>query len=96
MIAEAESELEKRHPGISEVIDHRSAATPLTLERYTGHWEGASFGTKFEGYALSDDLPKIIRGLYHTGSCGIVMSGWLGAVNYGAIVANRVDAEMDM
>jgi len=96
MIAEAEAELEKRHPGISEVIEHRSAATPLTLERYTGHWEGASFGTKFEGYALSDDLPREICGLYHTGSCGIVMSGWLGAVNYGAIVANRVDAEVDL
>jgi hypothetical protein len=23
---------------------------------------------------------------------GIIMSGWLGAANYGAIVANRVDA----
>jgi hypothetical protein len=26
------------------------------------------------------------------GSVGIVMSGWLGAINYGVIVANDVDA----
>jgi hypothetical protein len=30
-------------------------------------------------------------GLYHAGSVGIIMSGWLGAMNYGVIVANDVD-----
>jgi hypothetical protein len=25
---------------------------------------------------------------------GIIMSGWLGAVNYGVIVANEVDAAL--
>ena len=25
------------------------------------------------------------------GSAGIIMSGWLGAVNYGVIVSNEVD-----
>ncbi len=29
--------------------------------------------------------------MYHAGSVGIIMSGWLGAVNYGVIVANDVD-----
>ena len=29
---------------------------------------------------------------YHAGSVGIIMSGWLGAMNYGVIVANDVDA----
>jgi hypothetical protein len=33
-----------------------------------------------------------VRGLHHAGSVGIIMSGWLGAANYGAIVANKVDA----
>jgi hypothetical protein len=28
--------------------------------------------------------------LYHAGSCGIIMSGWLGTINYGVIVANDV------
>ena len=36
-------------------------------------------------------LPQQIDGLYHAGSVGIIMSGWLGAVNYGVIVANEVD-----
>jgi hypothetical protein len=33
-----------------------------------------------------------VKGLYHAGSVGIIMSGWLGAINYGVIVANDVDA----
>jgi hypothetical protein len=36
-------------------------------------------------------LPEEISGLFHTGSVGIIMSGWLGAANYGVIVANNVD-----
>jgi hypothetical protein len=28
------------------------------------------------------------------GSVGIIMSGWLGAINYGVIVANDVDAHL--
>jgi hypothetical protein len=40
---------------------------------------------------VSRDLPKQISGLFHSGSVGIIMSGWLGAANYGVIVANEVD-----
>jgi len=83
--------LDKYLPGVREKIVHLEAATPKTFERYTGHWGGASFGTKFEGLTISDELPNIVPGLYHTGSAGIIMSGWLGAANYGAIVANKVD-----
>ena len=39
-------------------------------------------------------LPQQIEGLYHAGSVGIIMSGWLGAMNYGVIVANDVDAQL--
>ena len=53
---------------------------------------GASFGTKFEGLEVSRGLPDQIAGLYHAGSVGIIMSGWLGAINYGVIVANDVDS----
>ena len=56
--------------------------------------DGASFGTKFEGLAVSRGLPQQIAGLYHAGSVGIIMSGWLGAMNYGVIVANDVDAQL--
>jgi phytoene dehydrogenase-like protein len=84
--------LERYVPDIRGRLDHVEAATPLTFERYTKHLGGASFGTKFEGLAVSRALPEQIAGLYHAGSVGIIMSGWLGAVNYGVIVANDVDA----
>jgi len=84
--------LEKYVPDIRAKVDHIEASTPRTFEHYTRHWAGASFGTKFEGLAISRGLPQQISGLYHAGSVGIIMSGWLGAVNYGVIVANDVDA----
>jgi phytoene dehydrogenase-like protein len=84
--------LGKYVPNIRQRIDHVEAATPKTFEHYTHHVAGASFGTKFEGLAVSRALPSQIRGLYHAGSVGIIMSGWLGAINYGVIVANDVDS----
>lgn len=86
--------LSKYVPNIRDIVDYTEAATPLTFERYTGHWGGASFGTKYEGLAVSRGLPEQITGLYHAGSVGIIMSGWLGAVNYGVIVSNDIDAYM--
>jgi phytoene dehydrogenase-like protein len=83
--------LEKYVPKIRDKVDHLEAATPRTFQRYTLHLNGASFGTKFEGLKVSMELPKQIPGLFHTGSVGIIMSGWLGAANYGVIVANGVD-----
>jgi len=83
--------LEKYVPDIRKKIDHIEAATPKTFKRYTLHPSGTSFGTKFEGLKVSRDLPKQISGLFHSGSVGIIMSGWLGAANYGVIVANEVD-----
>jgi phytoene dehydrogenase-like protein len=83
--------LEKYVPNIREKVDHVEAATPRTFQHYTKHLSGASFGTKFEGLAVSRALPAQIPGLYHAGSVGIIMSGWLGAINYGVIVANEVD-----
>ncbi|HID22126.1 MAG TPA: NAD(P)/FAD-dependent oxidoreductase [Planctomycetaceae bacterium] len=83
--------LEQYVPDIRPKTDHVEASTPCTFERYTRHWRGASFGTKFEGLAVSKALPEQIAGLFHAGSVGIIMSGWLGAVNYGVIVANEVD-----
>ena len=86
--------LQKYVPNIRDIAEYTEAATPTTFERFTGHWGGSSFGTKFEGLAVSRKLPQQIAGLYHAGSVGIIMSGWLGAVNYGVIVANDVDAWM--
>lgn len=81
-------------PDIREQLDYVEASTPRTFERYTRHWQGASFGTKFEGLAVSRAVPQQVAGLYHAGSVGIIMSGWLGAMNYGVIVANEVDARL--
>ncbi|MBQ9875234.1 MAG: NAD(P)/FAD-dependent oxidoreductase [Thermoguttaceae bacterium] len=83
--------LDKYVPGIRDKVAYVEAATPKTFKAYTDHWLGASFGTKYEGLAVSRALGNKIPGLYHAGSVGIIMSGWLGAVNYGVIVANDVD-----
>ncbi len=82
--------LERYVPNCRARLDHVEAATPCTFEHYTRHIAGSSFGTKFEGLAVSRRLPQQIGGLYHAGSCGIIMSGWLGTINYGVIVANDV------
>jgi phytoene dehydrogenase-like protein len=91
LIEESLSSLEKFIPDVRGKIDWTEAATPRTIERYTTHQGGTSFGTKFEGLKVSMDLPEKLPGLYHAGSVGIIMSGWLGTINYGVIVANRID-----
>ncbi len=94
LIDESLAVLEKYIPGVREKIDWMEAATPRTVERYTTHMGGTSFGTKFEGLRVSMDLPEKLPGLYHAGSVGIIMSGWLGTINYGVIVANKVDQRL--
>jgi len=91
LIDESIASLEKFIPGVREKIDWMEAATPRTIERYTTHWNGTSFGTKFEGLKVSMDLSEKLPGLYHSGSVGIIMSGWLGTINYGVITANKID-----
>ncbi len=91
LIEESITCLERYIPDVRAKIDWKEAATPRTVEYYTKHWAGTSFGTKFEGLKISMDLPNELPGLYHAGSVGIIMSGWLGTINYGVIVANQVD-----
>lgn len=91
LIDESITALEKYIPDVRGKIDWREAATPRTIEYYTRHWAGTSFGTKFEGLKVSMDLPTQLPGLYHAGSVGIIMSGWLGTINYGVIVSNQID-----
>jgi all-trans-retinol 13,14-reductase len=94
LIEESTALLEKLIPDVRGKIDWREAATPRTIERFTTHMGGASFGTKFEGLPVSMDLPEKLPGLYHAGSVGIIMSGWLGTINYGVIVANKIDQQL--
>ncbi len=92
MIARTLDDLERYIPDVRQKIDWLEAATPKTFHRYTLHTKGTSFGTKFEGLDISRSIFKAVPGLFHVGSVGIIMSGWLGAINYGVIVANDVDA----
>ncbi len=92
MIQQCLTHLEKYDGEIRAKCDWLEAATPRTFHRYTLHTKGTSFGTKFEGLDVSRSIFKDVTGLFHVGSVGIIMSGWLGAINYGVIVANDVDA----
>lgn len=92
LIERSIKDLETYLPGVSEKIDWAEAATPKTFNRYTLHTQGTSFGTKFEGLDISRTIHKEVGGLFHVGSVGIIMSGWLGAINYGVIVSNDVDS----
>ncbi|MDA3970056.1 MAG: FAD-dependent oxidoreductase [Desulfobulbaceae bacterium] len=92
MIERCFTHLEQYIPEIRQKCDWVEAATPRTFNRYTLHTRGTSFGTKFEGLNVSRKIFKVLPGLFHVGSVGIIMSGWLGAINYGVIVANDADA----
>jgi all-trans-retinol 13,14-reductase len=94
LIDESITSLERFIPGVRNRIDWMEAATPRTIERYTTHFGGTSFGTKFEGLKVSMDLSEQLPGLYHAGSVGIIMSGWLGTINYGVITANKIDKQL--
>jgi len=85
-------DLERYIPGVKQKCNWLEAATPTTFRRYTLHTKGTSFGTKFEGLDISRSIFKAVPGLFHVGSVGIIMSGWLGAINYGVIVSNDVDS----
>ena len=85
------ADLDHYLPDVKTKIDWIEAATPRTFNHYTLHTFGTSFGTKFEGLDISRSIFKEVGGLFHVGSVGIIMSGWLGAINYGVIVANDAD-----
>jgi phytoene dehydrogenase-like protein len=90
LIERTVAHLEKFIPGVREKLDHVEASTPRTFNFYTQQVQGASFGTKFEGLEVSQGLCEQLPGLFHAGSVGIIMSGWLGTVNYGVITANKM------
>lgn len=92
LIEETINDLEELVPRVREAIQWAEAATPRTFARYTGHPQGANFGTKYEGLSISRALPQEIAGLFHAGSVGILMSGYLGTINYGVLVAAEVEA----
>jgi phytoene dehydrogenase-like protein len=95
LIEDTIKSLEHYIPDIREKLDHIEAATPVTVEKFTRHPKGTSFGTKFEGLDVSMNLHQHCPGLFHAGSVGIIMSGWLGAANYGVIQAFEILRYLD-
>ena len=84
--------LEGYLPGVTGKIDHLEVSTPRTFVHYTHTFGGSVFGTKFEGLKISQGIPDRVPGAFHAGSVGIIMSGWLGAINYGVITANKIES----
>mgnify|MGYP000731214346 CR=1 FL=1 len=92
MIEETLVCLENYIPDIRSKLDFVEAATPKTVKKFVHHEQGSSFGTKFEGLEISMGLHHQVKGLFHAGSVGIIMSGWLGAANYGVIQSNEISS----
>jgi len=65
---------------VREKIDWKEAATPRTIERYTTHFGGTSFGTKFEGLRYQWTCRSSFPACSTPGPVGIIMSGWLGTI----------------
>ncbi len=52
------AQLERRLPGISEQIEVVDVSTPITVERYTGNWQGSG-----EGWMITTDImQKMVMG----------------------------------
>jgi phytoene dehydrogenase-like protein len=66
--------LERRLPGISGQIEVVDVSTPMTVERYTGNWQGS-----MEGWLMTPDTPTdvMIKGLDKTlpGLANFYMAG---------------------
>jgi len=99
---ELESHLGETVSLVGWVIAQRRATTRkreymqfLTLEDPSGTFEATIFPRDYQRLGASVRASRILRVTGQVsdraGSVGIIMSGWLGAVNYGVIVANEVD-----
>jgi phytoene dehydrogenase-like protein len=58
--------LEKWHPGITQDVEHKDEATPLSYERFTGNWMGATCGWLLSKQAMPMmimGVPKTLPGL---------------------------------
>jgi phytoene dehydrogenase-like protein len=62
----AESILERFYPGIRQKVEVIDVATPLSVERYTGNWQGSSCGwllTKKTMLYMLTGIRKTLPGL---------------------------------
>ena len=67
-------QLESRLPGISEQIEVVDVSTPMTVERYTGNWQGSQEGwlitTETFGIVMGKGMDKTLPGLDDFYMCG--------------------------
>jgi phytoene dehydrogenase-like protein len=65
--------LERRMPGISRQIEAADVATPMTVERYTGNWQGSRMGwliTTDTINTMTQGMDKTLPGLKDFYMCG--------------------------
>jgi hypothetical protein len=86
--------LEKFISDVCHKIDYIEAVMPKIFHYYMSRPCGTSFGTKFECLPVSIELLEQIKWLYHAGSVDIIMSNWLGAMNYGIITAHKLASQL--
>lgn len=64
------AELGERFPGLADEVEAVDVATPLTYERYTGNWQGATKGWLLTVRTLGKAIPSTTPGL-----AGLYMAG---------------------
>lgn len=85
--------LEKIYPGIKNKVRHIEIATPLTVERYTGHTAGAIYGAaQTVEQSLHRNLPQMtpIPGLYLVGAWTRPGAGYSGVISSGYNLATAI------
>jgi all-trans-retinol 13,14-reductase len=84
--------VERKFPGFSELIDYTELSTPLTVKDFTGHHEGAIYGSPSTASEFSKrtfDPRTSIKNLYMTGA-DLVSLGIMGAVMGGVVTASHL------
>ena len=77
---------------IRERVDHVEAVDAQDFRAlHASTSQGPVSAPSSRAWRSAARCPSRFDGLYHAGSVGIIMSGWLGAMNYGVIVANEVE-----
>lgn len=84
--------VEKKYPGFSDLIDFAELSTPLTVESFTGHVDGAIYGypATVKDFNSRKFRPETsIKNLFLTGA-DLVSPGIMGALTGGVITASNL------
>lgn len=84
--------VEERFPGFEDLIDYMELSTPLTVNNFTGHHNGAIYGAPSTVNAFvtrTHDPRTSIKKLYITGA-DVVSLGVIGALTGGVVTASHL------